>query len=268
MKKGRFVLMLTISLAMAVGAAVLAKNWLAERMRTEEVVATSGQVVVAALEIPFGESVEAAEVKVIDMPESAVPDGSFKRVDDVVGRVATQAVLPGEILLEKRIVEHMSGSALAVVLEKGKRAITVRVDDVVGVAGFLLPGNRVDVVATRRNGGRRVDSKTILSNLKVLAVDQTASPERDGPVIVRAVTLEVNPRQAERLAKATQEGKVQLTLRNPLDKSGAELASMETPEPKAKPAPKPVQKVVYRSRPDVSITVIRGTDVSAVKVKD
>ena len=88
----------------------------------------------------------------------------------------------------------------------------------IGVAGFLLPGNRVDVVSTKRGaGGRDSVSDTIVENLKVLAVDQTVSSDKNDPVIVRAVTLEVTPEQAESIVKATEEGKVQLTLRNPLD---------------------------------------------------
>ncbi|MEJ2694281.1 MAG: Flp pilus assembly protein CpaB, partial [Candidatus Thiodiazotropha sp.] len=102
--------------------------------------------------------------------------------------------------------------------ESGKRALTVRVNDVIGVAGFLLPGNRVDVVATRRGSGKhKTVSNTIVENLKVLAVDQSVSSDKNDPVIVRAVTLEVTPKQAELIVKATTDGNLQLTLRNPLD---------------------------------------------------
>ena len=121
------------------------------------------------------------------------------------------------------------------------RAVTVRVDDVVGVAGFLLPGNRVDVVASRLDQRTRLaTTETILTNLKVLAVDQTASTDKNEPVIVRAVTLEMTPDQSEAIVKAKEEGTIQLTLRNPNDSSVPVAKAAE-------PAPAPV--VVSRPAP-------------------
>jgi len=143
-------------------------------------------------------------------------------------------------------------SALAAVVAQDKRAVTVRVDDVVGVAGFLLPGNRVDVVGTRRDehsGG--IMAETLLSNIKVLAVDQTAAANSNEPIVVRAVTLEVTPAEGETLLKGKATGSIQLELRNPLDEGDA----------RRKPAPlKAAVKVAAPVR-DPSITVIRGTAV-------
>ncbi len=96
------------------------------------------------------------------------------------------------------------------------RAITVRVDDVVGVAGFLLPGNHVDIVAARKQNDRAT-TETILMDINVLAVDQTSNQDKNEPVVVRAVTLEMTPKQAEILVRAREEGRIQLTLRNPTD---------------------------------------------------
>jgi pilus assembly protein CpaB len=143
------------------------------------------------------------------------------------------------------------------------RAITVRVDDVIGVGGFLLPGNTVDVVAARKVYQRAV-TETILKNIKVLAVDQTAAANENEPVIVRAVTLEMTPEQAEVVVKARTEGTIQLTLRNP--------EAFEIIEPEPKPAPPPVRRVVADApRPvirDTTITVIRGTEVEQAKTKN
>jgi pilus assembly protein CpaB len=144
------------------------------------------------------------------------------------------------------------------------RAVTVRVDDVVGVAGFLLPGNRVDVVASRLDQRTRLaTTETILTNLKVLAVDQTASTDKNEPVIVRAVTLEMKPDQSEAIVKAKEEGTIQLTLRNPNDSSVPVAKAAE-------PAPAPV--VVSRPAapsgpPHALVTVIRGTVVDTTKAK-
>ena len=145
------------------------------------------------------------------------------------------------------------------------RALTVRVNDVIGVAGFLLPGNRVDVLSARKTTDRRAVTETILRNIKVLAVDQTASTEKNEPVIVRAVTLEMTPDQAEVLVKARTEGEIQLTLRNPLEAE---------PEPEPEPVAKPVSKPAVVRRParkpsssSTTVTVIRGTKVDTKKTK-
>lgn len=270
-RKGIFA-MFALSLIMALGAAGVAMNWMQEQGGDEERTDVA-QVVVAALQVPFGTTVQAADLKVVHMPREVVPPNSFNDIESVVGRVSNQVIYPGEVVLEGRVSEHLGGSALAALLDPGKRAMSVRVDDVVGVAGFLLPGNRVDVVSSRQRSGSRgdVESQTVLRNLKVLAVDQIASQERDGPVIVRAVTLEVSTREAETLVKATQEGKVQLTLRNPLEKEDdasllaaqRSVLNVDAPEPpRASPPPRRAAPVQHQ------VQVIRGTQSSMVNVRN
>ncbi|WP_070990056.1 Flp pilus assembly protein CpaB [Halofilum ochraceum] len=260
-KSTRLVSMLGVSLVMALGAALLAKHWLQDRLNVQAAPAADTRSVVAATrDIPFAQTIESTDLQVIELPHHAIPKGSFVSIDDVAGAVATQTIYGGEVVVGKRIGKNLGGSALAVVVDKGKRAISVRVNDVVGVAGFLLPGNRVDVLASKGAARRDVSSETILTDIKVLAVDQIVSPEKDEPVIVRAVTLEVTPTQAEKIVKATREGEVQLTLRNPLDQ-----------EPDVKPEPEPqkvVKRTVYRGPKHVHVQVIRGTDVSSERVKE
>ncbi|MFY0991586.1 Flp pilus assembly protein CpaB [Halomonas sp. C05BenzN] len=270
-RKGIFA-MFALSLMMALGAAVVAMNWMQEQGGEGDALADATQVVVAALQVPFGTTVQASDLKVVTMPKDVVPPNSFNDVENVVGRVSNQVIYPGEVVLEGRVSEHLGGSALAALLDPGKRAMSVRVDDVVGVAGFLLPGNRVDVVSSRRNGSRSdVESKTVLHNLKVLAVDQIASQERDGPVIVRAVTLEVTTQEAETLVKATQEGKVQLTLRNPLEKEedsgllAAQRTVLNVDEPEERASPPPRRRAAPVQR---QVQVIRGTQSSTVNVRN
>jgi pilus assembly protein CpaB len=257
--KLRPVLMVAVSLALAGAAAVSANRWMTSRLAGAGGEKEGSAVVAAAAEIPFGTKIDSTLVKVVELPPESVPEGAFVDAEQVIGRVAASTLYKGEVLLSGRVVEHVGGSALAAVVEEGQRAITVRVNDVVGVAGFLLPGNRVDVIATRRktNGERGTASRTLLQNLKVLAVDQTASPDKNEPVIVRAVTLQAGPQEAEQIAQATQEGQVQLTLRNPLDgaRSSGELAQAETgaEEPTARPA---IDRTLV-------VQVIRGTDMSS-----
>lgn len=261
-KKG-IVAMLGISVVTALGAAMMANNWVQDRMG-KGAGSSSTSVVAAAVAIPFGQKIEAKDLRIMDLPQEAVPKGSFASIDNVVGRVSSQSLYAGEVVLQGRVAEHLGGSALAAVLEPGRRAISVRVDDVAGVAGFLLPGNVVDVVSSQRQGGRReVQSTTILRKIKVLAVDQIASQERETPVIVRAVTLSVTPDQAERLLEATQEGKIQLTLRNPLEeaKQPEEKVAVE-PRSQSTPA---ANRSAHRH---VRVNVIRGTSMSSTTVHD
>jgi pilus assembly protein CpaB len=135
---------------------------------------------------------------------------------------------------------------------------------VVGVAGFLLPGNRVDVLAIRGGrGNTRATTDTVLHNIKVLAVDQTTATEKNDPIIVRAVTLELSPDQALVLVKAKAEGEIQLTLRNPVD---TQVAKTEAPEPA--PVVKPARVYARAAPSSTTIQVIRGTHVGKVKTEN
>jgi pilus assembly protein CpaB len=257
MLKRRGLLLVTLSLFMGLAAAWVANNWLQMRiMPAAEADENMTSVVVAALAIPYGAKVEARYVKLINMPDGTVPPGTFRDAGEVEGMVAMQAHVPGEILIKERFAAHDVGSTLAALVGESMRAVTVRVNDVVGVGGFLLPGNRVDVLAARKEN-RRAVTETILQDIKVLAVDQTASTDESKPVIVRAVTLEMTPKQAEALVKGREEGTIQLTLRNPLDDT---IIIEEAP---------PVQKAATpRPRPvETTITVIRGTKVDSQKTK-
>ncbi|MDX1459339.1 MAG: Flp pilus assembly protein CpaB, partial [Marinobacter sp.] len=155
MRKKGIIAMLGVSLVLAVGAAGLANSWVQDRIGDVEREEETSAVVVAAVEIPFGRTVEATDLRLMELPPHAVPKGSFNDIEQVVGRITSQNIYEDEVILQRRVAEHMAGSALAAVLEPGMRAITVRVDDVAGVAGFLLPGNQVDVVSSKRSGSSR-----------------------------------------------------------------------------------------------------------------
>jgi pilus assembly protein CpaB len=261
MVKRRGILLIFLSLLMAIGAAFVANEWVVARVMPGQAAEDkSAHVVAAAMSIPFATKVEERHLKLVEMPEGLTPDGFFETVEDVVGRVSTTNISRGEILVAERFRAHTTGSTLAALVNENMRAVTVRVDDVVGVAGFLLPGNTVDVLSSRKRSNQRAVTETILKNIKVLAVDQTASAEDNEPVIVRAVTLEMLPKQAEELFRARTEGTIQLTLRNPL-------------EPEYVPPPAAPKKRVARRAPakrppaPTDITVIRGTTVNKTKTK-
>jgi pilus assembly protein CpaB len=259
MARRRGPLLLTISLLLAALAAWVANNWLAARAATKPTPAQE-QVVTAAMDIPLGTKIEERHLATISMLPGQAPKGSFHSNTEVLGKVASSSVISGEILLAPRLADSGGGSALASVVDKNMRAVTVRVDDVVGVAGFLLPGNRVDVIATVKDSlGAQVHASTILSNVKVLAVDQTASTDTNQPVVVHAVTLEVTPPDAEILLKGKTAGSIQLTLRNPLDESDARTKQAPPEPPKVVTVKVPIA-VVKPLAPEV--TVIRGTQVA------
>jgi pilus assembly protein CpaB len=244
---------------MGLGAAMVARGWVADQANKGK--ADVATVVAATMAVPFGTKLEERHLKLIQMPKDSVPPGSFMIKEEVIDKVSTQPIVAGEILMKVRFVEQGEGSTLAALVGKNMRAVTVRVDDVIGVAGFLLPGNRVDVVAARKDG-RRAITDTILRNIEVLAIDQQATSSESEAVIVRAVTLQVTPEQAEILVKGREEGSIQLTLRNPLEE---EIIEEEVVEPKTKVA---VRRAPARARPkESSVTIIRGTNVSETKTK-
>lgn len=254
-------LLIVMSLIMGVGAAWIANRWVSAQVAAGEVV-DGTHVVAAALEIPYGIKVEARHLKYVEIPEGVAPTGFFTKTEDVEGRVATVAISRGEILISDRFVAHEAGSTLAALVSANMRALTVRVNDVIGVAGFLLPGNRVDVLSSRKTNDRRAVTETILRNIKVLAVDQSASTDQNEPVIVRAVTLEMSPEETEILVRARTEGEIQLTLRNPLQEE--ELVAEAEPEPVKTEVVVPKRAPEPRSR-STTVTVIRGTKVDETK---
>ena len=242
----RFIIMLGIALLLAFLAAWVANRWIQGKAGSGKAV----PVVVAALEIPFGVKVEDAQVKVIDWPENSAPKGSYSAKDQVVGKITMNKFFPDEILTEQRISEYLGGSTLSALITKEYRAVSVPVNEVVGVAGFILPGNRVDILSTRMDRStNKATTRTLLQNIKVLAVDQEASQEKEKPAIVKAVTLELKPEQAEIIVKAMQEGTIQLTLRNPLD---SQLEDLSDKGEIIQPAPvvqlKPAKKTPAKRR--------------------
>jgi len=241
--------LIVISLVLAVGAAWVANRWLIAKNTPGETGPGTVPVMTAAIGIPFGTKIEARHVTAIQMLKDTAPDGAFQDATAVEGKIALTEILKGEILLAARFADQGGGSTLAAVVGENMRAVSVRVNDVVGVAGSLLPGNRVDVVTAYRDGQDTL-SETVVQNVKVLAIDQTASSDKNEPVVVRAVTLEVTPADAEKLILAEQRGSIQLALRNPLDDKMTQKVSAPVAATKTKPPPQVP-----------GIIVIRGTEV-------
>ena len=222
--------LIAIALLFAALAATLATRWMKSRVAAADAGGESfAAVVVTARDVPTGKRLELADLRLVNASKAGVPTDAYSRTEDAVGQVSRSPFYAGEMVIQRRLSQYSGGSALAAVLAPDMRAVTVRVDDVIGVGGFVLPENRVDVIAAFHDASGS-HAETILRDARVLAVDQRSNPESDGPLLVRAVTLEVTPSDAEKIAAARQRGTIQLTLRNPLSKALPDPVADETVE--------------------------------------
>ena len=180
-------------------------------------------IVVAAKPLPMGVVIDRQSVKLGKVPEAFFPAGAFARIEDVIDRPVISAIQPEEPVVEARLAPRGSGLGLAPLIPPGMRAIAVRVNDVVGVAGFILPGMRVDVLVTGRGPAQNdTMARTVLQNIVVLSAGQTIQTDgRSQSIAVPVVTLLVSPFEAEALTLANAEGHVQLVLRNSTDQKVA-----------------------------------------------
>lgn len=260
--------LIAVAIAFALIAATLATAWMKSRIDAVEASNKNlAVVVVAARDVPMGKRIEREDLRVVRASIEGAPGDAFRDVTEVVGQVSRSPLYAGEVLVARRFSGYAGGSALAAVLQPGMRAVTIRVDDVIGVGGFVLPENRVDVISAFEASGTP-RAETIIRDVRVLAVDQRSDATADGPVVGRAVTLEVTPADAEKIAAARQRGSLQLTLRNPL--APAPTGAVETEDlveetsrviAAAFSLPK-ISTATPPSRPRTAVTLIRGTTVT------
>jgi len=223
-------------------------------------------VAVAKVAIPVGTKIVADHVMVVQFPKESTPDGSFDNAEKLVGRVAVTNIAPREPVTEARLAPEGTAGGLSAVIPEGYRAMTVKVDDVVGISGFIMPGTLVDVVVviipSNSTGMQDPISKIVLQNIKVLANGQNIDQPEDQREAnsVKAVTLLVTPEQAEKLALASTEGKLQLVMRNSTDQGDEQTtginkqrllsgdAAIPAPEPGSLKSEQPQQPKPRRVR--------------------
>jgi pilus assembly protein CpaB len=221
-RNARLALVLTIALG-AAGAASFGIYRVVAAIPVREVEVASLEAVVAAREIPVGTIVTKDHIKLVPWPQRNPVPGSFTKIEDVVNRGAIVQVAENEPLTESKLAALGSGGGLPPTIPEGMRAISVKTNEVVGVAGFVIPGTRVDVlVIVGRNGAREEPiSRAVVSNVQVLTAgsrfDQEKAKQEGKPIAATVVTLLVTPEDAERISLAANEGQIMLTLRNPLD---------------------------------------------------
>jgi pilus assembly protein CpaB len=220
MARIRILLVAVLALTAGGALALATYNYTQKPGRTVSI--PTRPVIVAASDLDIGAELRAEDLRVVEWPANGVPKDAFSDAAEVIGRGIIYPVIENEPILPNKLASKEAGAGLPPAIPPGMRAVSVRVNEVIGVAGYVLPGTRVDVVATVSPTDQKADmtSKVILTNVQVLAAGTKI--ERDGtdknkPMPVSVVTLLVNPDEAERLTLASSEGKIQLALRNPLD---------------------------------------------------
>lgn len=273
MRSTRAVVMIGISFVIAAAAVIVASQWV-----SRQAAMATRQVAVAAVDIDIGSRITKDMLKTVAWPSGSVPEGAQPEAAPLVDRVVRTAILKGEPVLEAKLAPTGTTGGLSAIVAEGKRAMTVRVNDVVGVAGFALPGNYVDILVNTFEDGAgssldkdRSVSKIVLEHILVLAVAQEAGRDETKPKVVNAVTLEVTPDQAELLDLARSVGTLSLVLRNQVDPSPAQtagatknrlLALAPAPVPVVHAAePRPAPRRVAPP-PQNCIAVVTGTQVT------
>jgi pilus assembly protein CpaB len=201
-------------------------------------------VVLASQPVPVGSQLTAAMVRVAGWPADAPVSGGFSKPEEVIGRGVTVGLVENEPIIESKLAPKDGGAGLGPAITNGMRAVSVRVNDVISVAGWVLPGSRVDVIVTMRPGQESI-SRIVLSNVKVLSTGQNidtgqsreGKPAQNTPL----VTLELTPIDAERIALASNQGEIALALRNPMDVSTTETQGARMSALLGAPAPAPVR---------------------------
>jgi pilus assembly protein CpaB len=267
MRNKRFFVVLGGALLFGLLAAVSVSRYLSNAQAFSK---EMGRVAVAKVAIPLGTKILPEHVTMVQFSKESMPDGTFDNAEKLTGRVAVVNLAPRDPITDSRLAPEGTAGGLSAVIPEGYRAMTVKVDDVVGISGFIMPGTLVDIVVVIIPGDSGVQgqdpiSKIVLQNIKVLANGQNIDkPESEREAnSVKAVTLLVTPEQAEKLALAASEGKLQLVMRNSIDQGdehtnginkrgllGGDHA-MPAPEPgslkseQVKPNPKPVTRPVH-----------------------
>ncbi|MGW8393341.1 Flp pilus assembly protein CpaB [Pseudoduganella sp. HUAS MS19] len=279
MRNTRAMIMMVVAIALAFVAVVVAARWI-----NAQASGSTAKVAVAQVDISLGARITPDMVRLVDWPASVQPPGAIKDDKALESRVTRTSITRGEPILEAKLAPPGTQGGLSAVVAEGKRAMTVRVNDVVGVAGFALPGNYVDILVNTQEEGQRTQtkdptiSKIVLERILVLAVAQESSRDETKPKVVNAVTLELTPEQVEKLDLARSVGSLSLVLRNQVDPnpaltSGATKTTLlgaapTAPAPKAAapapaPRPVPVRKVATVPPPGMKVEMIKGLDRSS-----
>ena len=280
MRNSKALLMVGVALFLALAAVLVAAKWMSDQG------AGGTRVAVAAIDIEQGTRLVGANLQLVEWPAASVPAGAITNLKTLENRIVRASIGKGEPIVETKLAPAGTMGGLSAVVAAGKRAMTVRVNDVVGVAGFALPGNYVDILVSLESSGNDLGqhapaiSKIVLERILVLAVAQESNRDDTKPRVVNAVTLELAPDQVEKLDRARSIGSLSLVLRNQVDPQPANTAGATRESvlglPPAAPvaaaaprleAPAPVRKAAPAAAParaprQDAVLVIRGLDAA------
>jgi pilus assembly protein CpaB len=263
MANRRVVLFGALAIAFAVCGAYFNYSWLSSQepgvvTHTDEAGIELVSVVTAKGDLAAGEALREVQLTTRDWPKSYLPPGAILSLESARGRVARRTLLEGEAVLESALLPIGAAGGLSPIIAEGKRAVAVKVDEVIGIAGFVKPGAHVDVLATIRDRTARNTgsfARVILQDVRVLALDQTLEKGDSGePKSGNVVTLEVSPEEAQKLTFAAHEGQLQLALRNPTDEKVVGTAAVNA---------RSLRHTARAPRRSTNIQVIKGLDVSS-----
>lgn len=213
MKSKRAIIMLSLSALVGIAAVLLAARWMGQQSAGDKTT-----VLVATRDLELGQAITAPMLQSVAWPSAALPAGAFNDTKKLEGRVVRSSVFKGEPVLAPKLAPEGTKAGLDSVIKEGSRAITVKVNEVVGVAGFLAPGSYVDLLVNIKDDRDNPISRVVLERIMVLAIAQEAQrPDESKPKVVNAVTLEVTPEQAEKIDLARNIGTLSLILRNQVD---------------------------------------------------
>lgn len=295
--RGQGLIILGVAILIGLAAVFLANSYLG-RVEQQQTTSPPGTVKVAVASVPldFGAPITPDKVRLVDWPASSLPEGTFSSIPQLLPmnhtRVALRPMTANEPILRSKISGEGGRAAISAVLDPTKRAVAVRLSDVAGVGGFVLPGDVVDVLVTRTpmnpNGNSQQITDVLLQKVRVIAIDQDASDSTDKPAIGKTATLEVAQVDAQKLALAQQVGQLSLALVNPASEASPTVETVSTDDlrdgayvggysdgaPRYQPAP-----IAYgppagprmppkppAPNPDLTVMVVRGTKDSSYEV--
>jgi pilus assembly protein CpaB len=253
----------TLTLALVLGLLAALAGYAGLKATATQVAVNSSKnfvpVVVAATDLTFGSKLDKAQLRVVRYPKDSVPHGAFSDPDSVAGQTTKIFLAAREPITDTKLSSR--GGGLSMLVRPGMRATSLEVNQVSGVSGFVLPGDRVDVLCTIDGRGNREETvtKTILQNAEVLASGQKTAQQDNKPITVQAVTILVDPSGAEKLALGLHEGRLHLVLRNPEDSDTVQVASINTPEMLSGVTPRSTATVRKSSSRASRAPVVRST---------
>jgi pilus assembly protein CpaB len=268
MKQYGTLIALAIAVIFGIVAVLLANNWLSSRVSDDKAAVVVQEqfpmtkIVVAAQDLDIGSQLNDQTLLVVDWPKANAPKGSFTKIEEIKDRVIVTKVVAGVPIVAAELAAPGSGVGLVASIKPGMRAMAIKVNEVVGVAGFVLPNTFVDIILVQNKV-----AQTVLKRIEVLAIAQQTFVEEGKAKVVSTVTLELTPKQVLKIAEATQKGQLTLALMNPAE-------DMEE-APKPEPVKVAGKKRAYKPRPAApkiptyDIVVIKGTQsVETVKLKN